>query len=248
MKEEFEKIAEITFTQFMNRHSWFADVGIELRNIQNELRGIEKRTKVMERSVGIAPQKARVPSSAGDSSVLTSRTEVQHISADEIKQIRLKKKLSITQMAYLLNVSIRKYREWELGHYIVAPCIEEEILKIRDRKYRELHAVLQQLGVGAYPEPKQRKRVRIHPPPEPPIKTFSGAEIQEVCDILNLSHREFGNLLGIKKYAVDDLPTAVFFVSSLFVFLRVAGSICFIFISQIVVLLWKNLFFFILKS
>ena len=203
MKEELEKIAEITFSQFMNRHSWFADVGIELRNIQNELREIEKRTKVMERSVGIAPQKARVPSSAGDSSVLTSRTEVQHISADEIKQIRLKKKLSITQMAYLLNVSIRKYREWELGHYIVAPCIEEEILKIRDRKYRELHAVLQQLGVGAYPEPKQRKRVRIHPPPEPPIKTFSGAEIQEVCDILNLSHRELGNLLGIKKYAVD---------------------------------------------
>ena len=33
MKEELEKIAEITFTQFMNRHSWFADVGIELRNI-----------------------------------------------------------------------------------------------------------------------------------------------------------------------------------------------------------------------
>ena len=62
---------------------------------------------------------------------------------------------------------------------------------------------MQQLGVGAYPEPKQRKRVRIHPPPESPIKTFSSAEIQEVCDILNLSHRELGNLLGIKKYTVD---------------------------------------------
>ena len=43
MKEELEKIAEITFTQFMNRHSWFADVGIELRNIQNELRRLDRR-------------------------------------------------------------------------------------------------------------------------------------------------------------------------------------------------------------
>ena len=119
MKEELEKIAEITFTQFMNRHSWFADVGIELRNIQNELRGIEKRTKVMERSVGIAPQKARVPSSAGDSSVLTSRTEVQHISADEIKQIRLKKKLSITKrLLWLMKASMKKrmqyLKSWEI--------------------------------------------------------------------------------------------------------------------------------------
>lgn len=129
MKGELEKIAEITFTQFMNRHSWFADVGIELRNIQNELRGIEKRTKVMERSVGIAPQKARVPSSAGDSSVLTSRTEVQHISAEEIKQIRLKKKLSITQMAYLLNVSIRKYREWDLVITLLLRASKKRFLK-----------------------------------------------------------------------------------------------------------------------
>ena len=131
MKEELEKIAEITFTQFMNRHSWFADVGIELRNIQNELRGIEKRIKVMERSVGIAPQKARVPSSAGDSSVLTSRTEVQHISADEIKQIRLKKKLSITQMAYLLNTGS--------GNLVIT-------LLLRASKKRFLKFVIENIG------------------------------------------------------------------------------------------------------
>ena len=203
MKDELTKIAEIAFKQFVAKYTWFADVGTELRNIQQELGDIAGRTKSIEKILGISPYKDRVPSLAGDSSVLTSQTEIQHITGEEIKQIRLKKKLSITQMAYLLNVSVRKYRDWELGYILVAPCIEEEILKIRDRKYRELHSTLQQVGVGAYPEPKPRRQVRIHPPPEPPIKTFSGAEIQEVCDILNLSQRELGNLLGIKKHNVD---------------------------------------------
>ena len=203
MKDELTKIAEIAFKQFVAKYTWFADVGTELRNIQQELGDIAGRTKSIEKILGISPYKDRVPSLAGASSVLTSQTEIQHITGEEIKQIRLKKKLSITQMAYLLNVSVRKYRDWELGHILVAPCIEEEILKIRDRKYRELHATLQQVGVGAYPEPKLRRQVRIHPPPEPPIKTFSGTEIHEVCDALNLSQRELSNLLGIKKHNVE---------------------------------------------
>ena len=203
MKDELTKIAEITFKQFVAKYTWFADVGTELRNIQQELGDIAGRTKSIEKILGISPYKDRVPSLAGASSVLTSQTEIQHITGEEIKQIRLKKKLSITQMAYLLNVSVRKYRDWELGHILVAPCIEEEILKIRDRKYRELHATLQQVGVGTYPEPKLRRQTRIHPPPEPPIKTFSGTEIHEVCDALNLSQRELSNLLGIKKHNVE---------------------------------------------
>ena len=203
MKDELTKIAEIAFKQFVAKYTWFADVGTELRNIQQELGDIAGRTKSIEKILGISPYKDRVPSLAGASSVLTSQTEIQHITGEEIKQIRLKKKLSITQMAYLLNVSVRKYRDWELGHILVAPCIEEEILKIRDRKYRELHATLQQVGVGTYPEPKLRRQVRIHPPPEPPIKTFSGIEIHEVCDALNLSQRELSNLLGIKKHNVE---------------------------------------------
>ena len=141
MKEELTKIAETTFKQFVAKYTWFADVGTELRNIQQELGGIARRTKAIEKSLGISPHKERIPSLAGDSSVLTSQTEIQHITGEEIKQIRLKKKLSITQMAYLLNVSVRKYRDWELGHILVAPCIEEEILKIRDRKYHRIPAL-----------------------------------------------------------------------------------------------------------
>ena len=203
MKDELTKIAEITFKQFMGQCTWFADVGTELRNIQQELRDVARRTSAAEKSLGISPKKGRIPSLAGDSSVLTSQTEIQHMTGEEIRQIRLKKKLNVTQMAYLLNVSLSKYRKWESGHILVAPCIEEEILKIKDRKYRELHEALRQVGVGSYPDPKPRRQVRIHPPPVPPIKTFSKEEIQEVCDALNLSQRELSNLLGIKKHNVE---------------------------------------------
>ena len=133
MKDELTKIAEITFKQFMGQCTWFADVGTELRNIQQELRDVARRTSAAEKSLGISPKKGRIPSLAGDSSVLTSQTEIQHMTGEEIRQIRLKKKLNVTQMAYLLNVSLSKYRKWESGHILVAPCIEEEILKIKDR-------------------------------------------------------------------------------------------------------------------
>lgn len=40
MKDELAKIAKTTFRQFVAKYTWFADVGTELRNIQQELRGI----------------------------------------------------------------------------------------------------------------------------------------------------------------------------------------------------------------
>lgn len=43
-------------------------------------------------------------------------------------------------MAQLLNVSIRKYTEWERGISLMAPWVEDEILRLSKIKGRDLQA------------------------------------------------------------------------------------------------------------
>ena len=59
MDDEVVKIAERTFTRTMRNCSFFADIGVELKKIQFELRGIARRANAVERFIGIPVSQPR---------------------------------------------------------------------------------------------------------------------------------------------------------------------------------------------
>ena len=59
-------------------------------------------------------------------------------------------------MAQLLNVSIRKYTEWERGISLMAPWVEDEILRLSKIRGRDLQAQFKKEEMRFSPQRFQR--------------------------------------------------------------------------------------------
>jgi len=119
MEERLTKIAETSFRKAMAEFSYWGDIGIALKNIQSEIREVSKRTRTVEHILGHPWNYGQNAKTSADK----TSSEIRHLSGEQIKQIRLRKKLKISHMAQLLNVSIRKYTEWERGISLMAPWV-----------------------------------------------------------------------------------------------------------------------------
>ena len=107
MEERLTKIAETSFRKAMAEFSYWGDIGIALKNIQSEIREVSKRTRTVEHILGHPWNYGQNAKTSADK----TSSEIRHLSGEQIKKIRLRKKLKISHMAQLLNVSIRKYTE-----------------------------------------------------------------------------------------------------------------------------------------
>ena len=136
MEERLTKIAEASFRKAMAKFSSWGDIGIALKNVQSEIRKVSKRTRTVEHVLGHPWNYGQNAKQSADK----TSSEIRHLSGEQVKQIRLKKKLKISHMAQLLNVSIRKYTEWERGISLMAPWVEDEILRLSKIKGRDLQA------------------------------------------------------------------------------------------------------------
>lgn len=105
MEERLTKIAEASFRKAMAKFSSWGDIGIALKNVQSEIREVSKRTRTVEYVLGHPWNYGQNAKQSADK----TSSEIRHLSGEQVKQIRLKKKLKISHMAQLLNVSIRKY-------------------------------------------------------------------------------------------------------------------------------------------
>ena len=119
MEERLTKIAEASFRKAMAKFSSWGDIGIALKNVQSEIREVSKRTRTVEHVLGHPWNYGQNAKQSADK----TSSEIRHLSGEQVKQIRLKKKLKISHIAQLLNVSIRKYTEWERGISLMAPWV-----------------------------------------------------------------------------------------------------------------------------
>jgi len=200
MDEQLEKIAEKSFSAAMSRFSYFVEIGNSLRAIQREIRQTARRVSAIEDALGHSlAVDARANRRESDNDMPNRK---KHLSSAMMKQIRLRKRLTITQMSHLLSVSIRKYTEWERGDSLMAPWVEEEILRLSKIHIKDLHA--------EFESAKHNKRARTPAkigrlrPPKPPrqCRLVKKAEIRHVCDVLKLSYRQLAISLGIKLSAM----------------------------------------------
>ncbi len=198
METQLEKIAEKSFKAAMSRFVFFAEVGKSLRTIQNELRQASRRVTAIEDALG-HPRAIATHSNQTESSEV-SPSGRKRLSGIMLKQIRLRKKLKICQMAHLLGVANRKYVEWERGHYLMAPWVEEEALKLSKIPMKDLHA--------EFPDKKHNAKstAKISPKrttaPAHMHRAVTKKEIRHVCNVLKLSYRQLAITLGIKYSTV----------------------------------------------
>ena len=198
METQLEKIAEKTFKAAMSRFVFFAEVGKSLRTIQNELRQASRRVTAIEDALG-HPRVIAIHSNQTESSA-DSPSGRKRLSGIMLKQIRLRKKLKIYQMAHLLGVSHRKYVEWEQGQFLMAPWVEEEALKLSKIPMKDLHA--------EFPDNRRNAKSTAKIPPRrtmAPAHTYRAVtkkEIRHVCDALKLSYRQLAITLGVKYSTV----------------------------------------------
>ena len=153
MEERLTKIAEVSFRKAMSEFSYWGDIGIALKNIQSEIWEVSKRTRTVEHVLGHPWNYGQNSKTSADK----TSSEIRHLSGEQVKQIRLKKKLKISHMAQLLNVSIRKYTEWERGISLMAPWVEDEILRLSKIRGRDLQAQFKKEEKIAPVEPKTPK-------------------------------------------------------------------------------------------
>ena len=193
MDDEVVKIAERTFTRTMRNCSLFADIGIELKKIQFELRGIARRANAVERFIGIPVSQPRESTDEDNQTRLLS-SDIKYLTGDELKRIRLQKNLKISQMAELLKVSHRKYVEWERGNFLMVPWVQEEILRISKIHARDLQA--------AFKKEREESACLSQPVHTRKAKHISAKEIprdnvNRVCRGLKISQRLLAIKLGI---------------------------------------------------
>ena len=198
METQLEKIAEKSFKAAMSRFVFFAEVGKSLRTIQNELRQASRRVTAIEDALG-HPRTIATHSNQTESSG-DSPSGRKRLSGIMLKQIRLRKKLKIYQMAHLLGVSHRKYVEWEQGQFLMAPWVEEEALKLSKIPMKDLHA--------EFPDSRRNAKSTAKSPPRRTTapahmyRPITKKEIRHVCNALKLSYRQLAITLGIKYSTV----------------------------------------------
>ena len=194
MEERLTKIAEASFRKAMAKFSSWGDIGIALKNVQSEIREVSKRTRTVEHVLGHPWNYGQNAKQSADK----TSSEIRHLSGEQVKQIRLKKKLKISHIAQLLNVSIRKYTEWERGISLMAPWVEDEILRLSKIKGRDLQA----------PFKKEENTAPVESrPPKPKQKTppkVSRDELKHVCKVFQLSQRQLAEKLGTKYHTVSN--------------------------------------------
>lgn len=196
MDVELERIAEKTFSSAMSRFSYFAEIGISLRAIQREIKKTARRVTAIEDALGHPHAVDTLPDREG------SDPGKKHLSSAALQQMRLHKRLTITQMAHLLGVSIRKYTAWERGDFLMAPWGEEEILRLSKINMKDLHAEFR----SAECDKRTKKPVKAggQRPPKPPrqCRRVTKGEIRHVCDVLKLNYRLLATSLGISYSAM----------------------------------------------
>lgn len=198
-QETMGKIAELVFGRVIKQNHAFGDIGMHLRQVQDELRKIRKDTKCISKELGIVRTRQYNEITNKENKV----SRVKHISPEELVAIRQARKLTKTQMAELLHVSINKYSQWESGKFLMARNVEKQLLRIKYMKASEFRCfVNENTAAGSCKEKKQESIVPIS---DNKIAEFIGRkEIQEVCDILNLSHPQLAMNIGVSPRLIDN--------------------------------------------
>lgn len=197
-QETMGKIAERAFGREIKQNHAFGDIGMLLRQVQDELREIRKDTKCLSKELGIVRTR-QYHEITNENKI----SRVKHISPEELVAIRQARKLTKTQMAELLHVSINKYSQWESGKFLMTRNVEKLLLRIKNMKASEFRCFVNENTTDCSNKEKERKAI-IQISNNKIAEVIGREEIQEVCDILNLSHPQLAMNVGISPRLIGN--------------------------------------------
>lgn len=175
--QEVEQIFTRMFNQKMRSHKMFVQVGTWLKAVEDENRELKQRIEQLE--IRIKKLNDYGPTPVENEPEDTDRMP-QRLKPGQMKNFRLKRKMSQTAIAALMGVKTPKYARWESGKSTMTIELENTFREIMEMKASDLRSKLQSLGffqaTGKKTKPLKGQEMPEEKTPMPRKKTQNALE------------------------------------------------------------------------
>lgn len=205
---ELKSIAADVFATKIEQHPLVELMKYWLRIFQNEIGSLKERISKLETELELI-KRAKLPLQNDNSSHTLGDTEVAEdskqsvLSPEAIKELRLSVGCNVSQMADIMGIPLKSYIAIERGNKNPPLNFEIQFLKFREMKASERRSVMQDHGIFYCRKINYVPRRIPQPPTEQDIK-ITRAELDEICEVLHLSHPQLAKI-------VDATPSQVAF-------------------------------------
>lgn len=200
-QKQMRVIAENVFSRKIQTYPLFGKIMEWIRIFQDEITELKKQIKTLENEIIALKQSqglidGAIQSNTDKTQAMVLDKDKNTLSASEILDIRQKNKFSIRQMAKLLQMTTKKYTLIEHGRLLPTQEINNTLVKIRNMKASELRVFMQQYNIY-YPSGKIITKTTLSPLPRKREIKITRDEIQEICDVLQISHPQLAQRLNV---------------------------------------------------